>query len=67
MTLSIHFNGQEDTNDLKDEISWWSGQLKEAFEQLEVGDVVEKGSRFQPFSIQQYRPSIRDERVCHAL
>ena len=43
MSLSIHLNGIEDTNDVKDEISWWGGRLKEAFEQLEVGDVIEKG------------------------
>ena len=43
LTLSIHFNDQEDTNDVKDEISWQGGRFKETFEQLEVGDVIEKG------------------------
>jgi len=29
---------------VKDEINWWGGRLKEAFEQLEVGEVIEKGT-----------------------
>jgi len=43
MSLSIHLNGEEDTNDGKDEINWWVGRLKEELQQLEVGDVIEKG------------------------
>jgi RNA recognition motif-containing protein len=43
MSLSIHLNGIEDTNGVKDEIIWWGGRLKEAFEQLEVGEVIQKG------------------------
>ena len=44
LSLSIHLNGDEDTNDVKDEINWWGDRLKEAFEQLEVGEVIEKGT-----------------------
>jgi hypothetical protein len=41
--LAIHLNGEEDTNDGKDEINWWEDRLKEAFQQLELGKVIEKG------------------------
>jgi hypothetical protein len=44
MSLSIHLNGEEDTNDAKHEISWWGERIKESFEQLELGDVTEKGT-----------------------
>ncbi len=43
MSLSIHLNGEEDTNDGKDEINWWGDRLKEDLQQLEVGEVIEKG------------------------
>jgi hypothetical protein len=43
-SLSIHFNGDEDMNDVRDEITWWGGRLKEEFEKLKVGDVIEKGT-----------------------
>ena len=43
MSLSIHLHGKEETNDVKDEISRWGDRLKEAFEQLVVGEVIEKG------------------------
>jgi hypothetical protein len=44
MSLSIHFNGDEDMNDVRDEITWWGGLLKEEFDKLKVGDVIEKGT-----------------------
>jgi hypothetical protein len=44
MSLSIHFNGDEDMNDVRDEITWWGGRLKEEFEKLKVGVVIEKGT-----------------------
>jgi hypothetical protein len=43
MSLSIHLKGKEETNDVKDEISRWGERLKQAFEQLVVGEVIEKG------------------------
>jgi hypothetical protein len=43
MSLSIHLNGKEETNDVKDEICQWGDRLKQAFEQLVVGGVIEKG------------------------
>jgi len=43
MSLAIHLNGEEDTNDVKDEISRWGGRLKEAFAQVKEGEVIEKG------------------------
>ena len=42
LSLSIHLNGEEDTNDAKHEINWWGERIKESFEQLEVGEVIEK-------------------------
>ena len=45
LSLSIHLNGEEDTGGAKDEINWWAGWLKEAFQDLEVGDVIEKGTQ----------------------
>jgi hypothetical protein len=45
MSLSIHLNGEEDTNKAKAEIRWWGDRLKESFEQLEVGEVIEKGKQ----------------------
>ena len=44
MSLSIHLNDEEDTNDAKHEINWWGDRLKEAFQKLEVGEVIEKGT-----------------------
>jgi len=44
MSLSIHLNGEEDTTEVKEEIRWWGDRLKEAFGQLEVGEVNEKGT-----------------------
>ncbi len=43
LSLSIHLNGEENTNDGKDEINWWGVRLKEELHKLEVGDVIEKG------------------------
>jgi predicted RNA-binding protein with RPS1 domain len=43
LSLSIHLNGEEDTNHAKHEINWWGERMKESFEQLELGDVTEKG------------------------
>ena len=34
---------EEDATEVKEEIRWWGDQLKEAVEQLEVGEVIEKG------------------------
>ena len=45
MSLSIHLNGEEDTNDGKDEINLWGDRLKEELQQLEVGKVIEKGTQ----------------------
>ena len=45
LSLAIHLNGEEDTGGAKDEINWWAGWLKEAFQDLEVGDVIEKGTQ----------------------
>jgi hypothetical protein len=45
ISLSIHLNGEEDKNDVNDEINWWADRLKEAFQQLEVGEVIEKGAQ----------------------
>jgi hypothetical protein len=44
LSLSIHLNGEEDSNDVKHEINWWGDRIKEAFQQLEVGEVIEKGT-----------------------
>ena len=63
MTLSIHFNGQEDTNDVKDQVSWWGDRLKEAFEQLEVGDVIEKGREDGRLEVELHG----SEKLCSAI
>jgi hypothetical protein len=44
LSLSIHLNGEEDANGVKHEINWWGDRLKEAFQQLELADVIEKGT-----------------------
>jgi hypothetical protein len=32
MSLSIHLNGDEDTNESRSEIRWWGDRLEETFE-----------------------------------
>ena len=52
MPKSIHLNGEEDTNDAKHEINWWGERIKESFEQLEVGEVIEKGTEHRRVQVE---------------